>query len=386
MSPSKYITRSTVAFLAALTALTVPALSATYTWVAEGPNQQWLNAANYGGSGTISPTNADTFIYNAGTRSPNVQANGTIGKLVIGPDFGGNIATNGTSILTIQSGGAGVTSAGIEIQSGKSTNTNVNARLNLQGDIIINNSSPNRLQLGAGEGNGGIQGTGTLSIINGVVLLNNSTAAHTYSGVVTVSNGGSLQISSNATFDSYSSLTVTSAGGGLVGGGTFGGATINGGRISPGGEGGVNSAPNTLTFSNLLTLQSNALLVLDVAATGADALATTGLGTISLGGELRLRLNNNYTDPAGGVYQLLTGALGGNFDSVTIRTQADGASSVALTDDGSGIWTGGFTHAPTGNSYDLSFNANTGELTLIPEPTHILLSSLGVMASLRRRR
>lgn len=384
--------KSIVAISALSVLASLNASAATYELLFPRTNNQWLTATNYTTvdgttTGTIVPTANDTFIFNAGTDNINVQANGTIGKLIVGNGYAPsnfNVGTNATTVLTIQSGGAGVTNPGIEIQSGKTTNTNINARLNLQGDITIANYGNSRLRLGAGGGNGGIEGTGSLNIIGGVVLLEQPTAAHTYEGAVTVSSSGSLQVSGGATFNTYSSLIVTSSSGGLVGGGTVAGATINGGRISPGGTGGVDAGVNTLTFTNLLTLQANALLVLDIKAAGSDAIALTGDGSVILGGELRLRLNSDYTDPAGGIYQLISGldASSGNFNLVNIRTDTIQASSINLTDDGTGIWTGEF------NSRSVAFNANTGQLELgaIPEPSHILLSSIGILMLFRRRR
>lgn len=366
--------------------------AATYNWLelnSTGGNVQWLQKGNYaefpapGNTGTFTTSRDDIFIYNAGSRGVTINSSGTIGKLVVGGDTTAtNVSQSGGAILTLESGGTGVTTAGIEVLSGRTANTNIHVRLNLSGDIVFTNNGSSRLRIGnVDNGNGGIQGTGTLGIRGGVVLLPD-TVSHTYSGAVTVSNSGTLQTQSAASFTTYSSLEVGS-GGSLTGSGTFGGATVHsGGRIAPGGEGNVAAGPATLTFSNLLTLQSTGVTVIDVKAAGNDAV--NAAGGVALGGELRIRLNSDYT--VEGTYQLFQGLTptSGNFNTVTIRTDSDNASSINLTDGGDGTWSGEFAS----RGYDVLYNANTGSLVLtsIPEPSHALLTSLGVLALFRRRR
>lgn len=379
---------SSFATLIAFAALGVAQLQATtYTWLETGPNLNWLNGANYGGSGTIVPNNSDIFVFDVGTRNATVNTNGEVGKVIVGPNFGNattaaNISQSGNSVVSISSGGLPEgTTAGIEVLTGRTLETNFNARLNLSGDITISNGSTARLRLGVGNGAGGLGGTGNLTITSGVVLLPATTTAHSYSGAVTVNNGGTLQVNGDSVFTTYSSLSV-GANGSLSGGGTFGAADVHsGGRVSPGGEGGSSAGPGTLTFTNLLTLQSTGLAVIDIKPTGYDAI--NGTGGVALGGELRLRLDSAYTTE--GTYQLFLGSLSGNFDSITIRTDGTASTAVNLTNDGDGLWSGEFAS----RGYQVAFDANTGALTLInvvPEPSHFLLSAIGVLTLLRRRR
>lgn len=389
MIPSHLRHRTSLASLLALAALGVSPLHAsTYTWLATGPNTNWLNAENYGGTGTLTPNSSDIFIFDAGTRNANVNADALVGKIIIGPNFGdsttnANVSQASNRVISINSEGTlpeGHT-AGIEVLTGRTLETNVNARLNLSGNITISNGGTARLRLGVGNGAGGLSGTGTLNITSGVVLLPATTTAHSYSGAVTVDSGGTLQVNGDSVFTTYSSLSV-GANGSLSGGGTFGGADVHsGGRISPGGEGGSSAGPGTLTFTNLLTLQSTGLAVIDVKAAGYDAINATG--GLALGGELRLRLDSAYTTE--GTHQIFLGSLSGNFDSITIRTDGTASTAVNLTNDGDGLWSGEFAS----RGYQVAFDANTGALTLInlvPEPSHFLLSALGALTLLRRRR
>lgn len=384
--------RTTFASLLALAALGVSPLHAsTYTWLATGPNTNWLNAENYGGTGTLTPNSSDVFIFDAGTRNANVNADALVGKIIIGPNFGdsttnANLSQASNRVISINSDGTlpeGHT-AGIQVLTGRTLETNINARLNLSGNITISNGGGSRLRLGVGNGAGGLAGTGTLNVTSGVVLLPATTNPHSYSGAVTVDSGGTLQVNGDASFTTYSSLSV-GANGTLSGGGTFASADVHsGGRISPGGEGGTNAGAGTLTFTNLLNLQSTGLVAIDIKPSGADAINATA-GSIVLGGELRLRLDSAYT--AEGTYQILLG-LGpssGDFNSVTIRTDAVNSTAVNLTSDENGLWSGEFAS----RGYQVAFDANTGVLTLVnlvPEPSHFLLSALGVLALLRRRR
>lgn len=383
-------------------ALTATSHAATYNWLATRPSglgtgEGLFNRANYsapegGVSAAFTPTSADIININTGTRTALVNASGTIGQLSVGSGYGTtNINQSGGNTLTIQSGGAGVTDAGIQLQSGRTGNTNIHARVNFQGDITIANNSDSRLRFGnpgditTPTGVGGIQGSGTLAITKGTVLLGEYLAGgHTYSGAVTVTGSNSvLQVAGGAVFNSYSSLSVVSDGS-ISGGGTFGSADLyDGGRVSPGAEGGVTASPNVLTFTNLLNLQSTGLAVLDVRAAGADSINVTG-GTINLGGELRLRLNSDYNTQ--GTYQLFLG-LGpssGNFNSVTIQSDGTTSTSIALEDDnGDGLWNGNFAS----RGYDVSFDANTGflNLTSIPEPHALGLSLIGAGLIIVRR-
>jgi hypothetical protein len=375
-------------------ALTATSHAATYNWLATRPaglgtGEGLFNRANYatpegGVNSAFSPTSADIISLNVGTRTATVSAGGTIGQLSIGSGYGvTNLNQTGGNILTIQSGGAGVTNPGVEVQSGRTGNTNIHARVNFQGDVTIANNGDSRLRFGnpgdaaTPTGAGGIQGSGTLAITKGTVLLGEYLAGgHTYSGAVTVTGSNSvLQVAGGGTFNSYSSLNVV-AGASITGGGTFGAADLyDGGRVSPGAEGGFGAGPNVLTFSGLLNLQSTGLAILDVRAAGTDSINVTG-GSINLGGELRLRLNSDYN--LQGTYQLFLG-LGpssGNFDSVTIQTDGTTSTANALEDtDDDGLWEGNFAS----RGYDVSFDANTGvlNLTSVPEPHALWLSLVG---------
>ncbi|MBX3740170.1 MAG: PEP-CTERM sorting domain-containing protein [Akkermansiaceae bacterium] len=387
------IHHSALSLIAVSAVLSGDVRAATYNWLEAnstgGTGANWLQKGNYGefpapdNTGSFTATRDDTFIYNTGSRGVTVNSTGTIGKLVVGPGYtASNVSQSGGAVLTLESGGEGVTNAGIEILAGRTNNTNIHVRLNLSGDILISNNGDSRLRIGnVDNGNGGLQGGGTLGIRGGVILLPD-TVSHTYSGAVTVSNGGTLQTHATASFTTYSSLAVN-GGGSLTGAGTFAGATVqNGGRISPGGEGNPASAPAALTFTNLLTLQSTGLVVLDVKAAGADAVKANG--GVVLGGELRIRLNSDYTSE--GTYVLFQGLTGtsGDFSTVNIQTDATGSTSVSLTSDGSGNWNGAFTS----RGYDVNFDANTGVLTLsqVPEPASALLGTFALLGILRRRR
>jgi len=397
-----YLQKHTVPALSlSFIALASTANAASYNWLPTRPaglgtGEGLFNRANYatpegGVNSAFTPTSADVINLNTGTRTATVNASGTIGQLSIGSGYGvTNVNQTGGNILTIQSGGAGVTNAGVEVQSGRTGNTNIHARVNFLGDVTIANNGDSRLRFGnpgdiTTPGNGGIQGSGTLAITKGTVLLAEYlSGGHTYSGAVTVTGGNSvLQVAGGSSFTTYSSLTVVS-GASISGGGTFASADLyDGGRVSPGAEGGFGAGPNVLTFTNLLNLQSTGIAIIDVRAAGTDSINVPA-GSINLGGELRLRLNSDYNTQ--GTYQLFLG-LGpssGNFDSVTIQTDGTSSTAIALADDnGDGLWDGNFA----ARGYDVSFNANTGflSLTSVPEPQSLLLSLAGASLLFLRR-
>lgn len=179
------------------------------------------------------------------------------------------------------------------------------------------------------------------------------TGNHSYTGATTVSEGTLIINGSTST----TSIVSVASGATLGGNGTVGGNTTITGNLSPG------TSPGTLSFTNNLTLNSDATYIFE----GGDL---TAVGqTLTLTDNWTLALGAGFQD--GGQVLLFTyGTLAASPDLVpTFNTAGLGFSPtgpLSLTDNGAGsIFLNGIS---------------------IPEPSAALLGGLGLLALLRRRR
>lgn len=178
------------------------------------------------------------------------------------------------------------------------------------------------------------------------------TGEHSYTGVTTVSSG-TLVITGNI---STSSATTVQSGGTLAGTGTVGSASIlEGGILAPG-----NSA-GTLDFSGNLALDGLCDFEIDALTGTADLASVTG--NITFGGVLTLT-NLAGTPTSGQVFNLFdwTGSASGAFSQVNLP------------------------EPEAGGTWDQSALYTTGTLTVIPEPSALLLLALTPLATWHRRR
>jgi autotransporter-associated beta strand protein len=226
--------------------------------------------------------------------------------------------------------------------------------------------------------NSNITNFGT-STTNGIAKLGAGTLIlggnNTYTGTTTVSEG------TLAVNGSLAGGVTVNLGATLGGNGTIAGATTVSGNLNPG------NSPGLLTFSNSLTLGSNATTTMEI--TGANSSGTRGttydainVGSgLTYGGTLTLNFDTLFTQD--GIY---------TFNLFDAATTSGYFSSMSLA----GVYSGSF--ANTSNSSILSitqgdnswsFNQGDGVLTftVVPEPNAaMVVGSLALMALLRRRR
>lgn len=395
-------------YLALVAAFSLNANAADYYWNnsnTEGSGSafnSWTLLGNYnsGGPGTIEFSGEDNILYTGEiSRSIAYNQDATIGALYFESGLT-NFSTSATNNNIVTIDGTERSDAGIYVAGGAAgggnSNIGFNSRLGLLGEVTFRNQSSNPLDLGnASNGRGGFSGDGNLTI-NGsgrVILRNASLHGYTNTGTTTVAGTSTLHIADGTT---YTTSSVTVENGATLSGGTpfpdsasvatlVGRTTIeSGGRLSVGGDGSHTATPGVLSFNNLLELQANSIAVFDVRNNGYDRVVALAGGSVQLAGELRLRIQSGLASP--GTYTLFDGLDGssGNFDLVTIRTGTDGSTSNQLTHDGSGVWSGEYTH----QNLFASFDANTGilELTAIPEPNLTAFSLIGASLLILKRR
>ena len=303
------------------------------------------------------------------------------------------MGVSGTGALTI-TGGAVVVSGSI------SKNTASTINLNAGGT----------LQIGIGTTSGVLLG-GTGSLTNNGTLVFNRSDALTYSGVLSGSGAVTKQgtgILGLAGANSYSGLTTISAGTiALSGTASIGTGGLNlGSTGSPGVfdlsalTAGSYSLPSSGNLAGVGTLSGSgkSLAVLGSLAPGNSA------GTITVGSGLSLDLANSgtslfeITNPAftAGTYDLLNGdgsvVFGGILNlAFSGGSYADGTDVLQIfanTGGRSGNFSAvNYTGLAAGQS--ATFNAATGFITVVPEPSTIAMALAGVAYggySLFRRR
>lgn len=263
------------------------------------------------------------------------------------------------------------------------------AGLNSFADLNGFDATVGGLQIGNGNtrevrNNGGSASTLTLDVASGesysyqanfsgsnvvnIVKTGDGTQTFNRSGTYTTAinnvnvTGGELVWNNNNGATVAGSFTV-GAGGTLSGNGFIDGAVTiqDNGTLNPG------NSPGTLTFNNSLSLESLALLNMEITGTGAgefDILANDGGDIFTAGGILALD-TTGYTATSGDTFTVLENWSGfaGSFSSIT------------GTDLGGGL------------SFDTGNLLIDGTLTVIPEPHTGLLSLVaGLLLVARRRR
>ncbi|MDR2845467.1 MAG: PEP-CTERM sorting domain-containing protein [Puniceicoccales bacterium] len=316
--------------------------------------------ANSGGTAIISGANSRWIT--TGTLTVGDEGTGTLtvtdggfvtapGGLIVG-NF--NTANSAASVLNIGSAANVATPAA----AGTLNTSSVGG----YGTVQINHSGTTHLTSDGTDTGNAIALTGALNIVQtgGTTVF---MGANDYSGTTTV-NGGILSVNGNQS--GATGAVAVNRGATLGGTGTSGGETIigSGATLDPGGAGG------TLSFTQDVTLQGGAKLVMDILGTGAgefDVLNFSGTGSLSFlpGSTLELRLASS--------------GLEGEFHLNIIT------GGVAISVPSGGLILDG---AQPGWEFSLDANGVLHHTQQIPEPsTYALFGAIGAVAlALARRR
>lgn len=218
-------------------------------------------------------------------------------------------------------------------------------------------------------------GGGTVSLTKEGASTWALSGVNTYTGATNVA-GGTLVINGSTS----TSIVTVDSGATLGGSGTVEGATTVNGTFAPG------QSPGTMTFANTLTLAGSTIMEIDgnsgAGVTGGhDFVNLTGAGvagTLTYGGTMTLDIGTIFGAGSYSWNLFDFASESGTFTSIALADQYSGS----LTDAGGGNW------GLTSGDEIWSFSESTGVLglTIIPEPHAALLSSLGLLALLRRRR
>ena len=286
---------------------------------------------------------------------------------------GGTVAAAGGITLATQAGDTGTLNIG-RFGTNDAAGTIVAPTIAFgNGTGVINFNQSNSTTVSAA-----ISGNGTVNQLgNGTTTLS---GANTYSGTTTVYAGTLLANNTTGSGVGTSAVTVNS-GGTLGGNGTIGGATTiaSGGKLTPG-----SSGAGVLSFSNGLTLESGSITTFLINSTG-DFTSINILGnTINYGGNLVFNMAS-YTPAAGDAFTLFNMTAGatqsGGFSSVTagslIFTESSGTWSASY---------GAYDYQFSQSTGQLSVAANLQEVPEPSTYALLGLGALALLIAYRRKR
>jgi len=382
------------------------AMAATRTWTnasstASGNKLKWGTTAQFATnwSGNTNPTAADTAIFSGtNTLTSNIALQGgpiSIGRMNF---LSGTTAYSFTTQTLVINGDGSIPNVGIQNDSGK-TQTFTSVRVGSPTVHANSSGAGSALALTAVDLQGNYFAVGGDTTVTGLTGSAGSTYEVKSGGtqVVTFAEGnsvGTLKVNGNVTSSGDSnSTTLDIQGGAYTGGSTFKKASITSGELNL----------SDLSFASLVLLDTagasynqgaGGFTKMDVGYDGADAtfsLVSTQPGAgFTLGGSLLLDGTTMGSSPLaiGLTWNLFQGV---NFTagSASAPNDASNFSALVLADGGSGSpYAGTFTRfgqewaspMATDGTY-LVFQAATGNLVVVPEPSTIVFAGLGVAMS-----
>jgi autotransporter-associated beta strand protein len=364
----------------------------------------------------------------ATTLSGAITGTGTLAK------GGGGVLTLTGGLANTISGGFRVTAGRLEVMDGLSL-TNAGpiavlsgASLNYNKNFGLGNDLTNNLTLsGAGDGTfGALNLRGNVTATGAITLDGNTTISHDFNNATI--NGSITGTNRNLTLTTLTAgqpgIAVNGAislgtGGvtvnGVANSGAFsinltgnnsysGGTTVTAGTLQVNNTTGSGTGSGTVTVNSGATLGGSGTIGGGIAATGAIAPGTTGIGTLKVGGDVTWNSGNAWKfdlSATGNTSDKLeiTGALtkgsgtsfifdfmgsipefGKNFTLATFASSTFSVSDFDLAGSLATLGTGSYA----GSSFML--NSTSLTFTTIPEPTTSLAGLLLALGLLRRRR
>ncbi|MEO7099386.1 MAG: autotransporter-associated beta strand repeat-containing protein, partial [Luteolibacter sp.] len=309
---------------------------------------------------------------------------------------GANTYSSGTSVsagtLTLSGSGTfgsgSLTSSGGTVDLGTKSITNTLGALTGGGAVnngtITNNSGNYDLQSGSigailAGSNGLIKSTSSTVTLSGVNTYSGDTAVR--AGILALGLNGTdsdtlvlgVASSTQGTLDvtaksAFSQANVSGSGTINIGSGKT--VTVTN-SLAPG------FSPGTVNVTGDLALTASTSTTLELAGNGGvqgtDSDYVNVSGSMTLDGLLAITSYGGYDLTQTASYNLLDAtSFTGDFDAVSV-----GGNALSFASD---VWSG------TSGSITYSFSETTGVLTVVPEPSALLLGGLGVLALLRRRR
>ena len=382
---SKLLNKFAASLLAVLAVMAPNELySATVTWNGGGTGANWRQVANWGGVSW--PVTGDDIVF-AGSTRPFSSNNNLITQM----PYARSITFSSTATAFTLAGSYALGIRDSIVNNSTSTQTFDTLGIELQSSNVNIGTAAGNITFNSGAVISGANSLTKTGSANLTLLGNNTyTGATTVSaGTLTIGSTGSVSGSSLLDVASGATLNVSAVTGGFVvgdgrtlrGSGTVVGNTTVNGALQPG------NSPGLLSFNNNLTLGNTAVTTMEINNTGTrgmvyDAINVTG--SLTYDGSLLLSLGTNF---AAGSYSFDLfdfGSQTGSFDSVTLGGNYAGSlvNDVGLSTN----W------GLTSGDQTWTFDQSTGVLALsvIPEPSPLALSGLGLLAlavsALRKRR
>lgn len=358
--------------------------SATFIWDGAGSSANWRNS-NWGG--VPYPATGDSIVFAGSTRtSPSNNNNGTSQML-----YAQSITFNSTAAAFSLLGGYALGIRGSIVNNSSSTQTFNTMGIDLQVPNVEINTAAGNIVFNSGaaiSGANSLTKTGSANL----TLLGNKTytgATTVSAGTLTIGSTGLVSGSSLLDVASNATLNVSAVTGGFVvgssqtlrGSGTVVGNTTVNGALQPG------NSPGLLSFNNDLTLGNSAVTTMEINGTGDRGMVYDAInvgGSLTYDGSLLLSLGTTFAVGSYTFDLFDFGSQTGSFDSVTLG----GSYSGSLVNDVGMSTNWGLTSG----DQTWAFDQSTGVLALsvIPEPSPLALSGLGLLAlavsALRKRR